>query len=242
MIKLYRININTLEDPLQNEKLLEQVGPERRNKVIRYLQPDDRKRSLGAGIIIKRILEENGISESCLKYSENGKPEMDHCYFKRQVSQGSGMHDALPTAVITSQIRGAHFVSFNVSHAGDYVVGVQSDREVGCDIEKAVNAPLEIASHYFCPSERNYIDIAADPDKAFFTLWTLKESYMKMTGRGMSLPLDSFEIVRKDARFALGKSPEKPGFFRTMEFEDYIFSVCNESDFTLNQNEFFDIL
>ena len=110
------------------------------------------------------------------------------------------------------------------------------------DIEKNVNAPLEIAEHYFYSSERKYIEAAVDPGKAFFTLWTLKESYMKMTGRGMSLPLDSFEIVRKDARFVLGKSPEKPGFFRTMEFEDYIFSVCNESDFTLNQNEFFDIL
>ena len=211
MIKLYRININTLEDPLQNEKLLEQVGPERRNKVIRYLQPDDRKRSLGAGIMIRKLLGENGLSESSLKYSENGKPVADHLHF-------------------------------NISHAGDYVVGVVSDCEVGCDIEQNVNAPLEIAEHYFYSSEREYIEAAVDPGKAFFTLWTLKESYMKMTGRGMGLPLDSFEIVRKDARFVLGKSPEKPGFFRTMEFEDYIFSVCNESDFTLNQNEFFDIL
>ncbi|MGO4946650.1 4'-phosphopantetheinyl transferase family protein [Blautia sp. Sow4_E7] len=226
MIKLYRININALADPLQNENLLEQVCPERRKKVIRYLQPDDRKRSLGAGIIIKKILEENGLSEGCLKYSENGKPVADHLHFSRQAGQ----------------TRGASLGSFNISHAGDYVVGVQSDREVGCDIEKAVNAPLEIASHYFCPSERKYIETAADQDKAFFTLWTLKESYMKMTGRGMSLPLDSFEIVRTDTGFALGKSPEKPGFFRTMEFENYIFSVCNESDFTLNQNEFFDIL
>ena len=211
MIKLYRININTLEDPLQNEKLLEQVGPERRNKVIRYLQPDDRKRSLGAGIMIRKLLGENGLSESSLKYSENGKPVADHLHF-------------------------------NISHAGDYVVGVVSDDEVGCDIERNVNAPLEIAEHYFHSTEREYIEAASDPGKAFFTLWTLKESYMKMTGRGMGLPLDSFEIVRKDARFVLGKSPEKPGFFRTMEFEDYIFSVCNESDFTLNQNEFFDIL
>ena len=160
MIKLYRININTLEDPLQNESLLEQVGPERRKKVIRYLQPDDRKRSLGAGIMIRKILNGNGLSESSLKYSENGKPVADHLHF-------------------------------NISHAGDYVVGVVSDDEVGCDIERNVNAPLEIAEHYFHSTEREYIEAASDPGKAFFTLWTLKESYMKMTGRGMSLPLDS---------------------------------------------------
>lgn len=242
MMKVYRININALEDPLQNERLLEQVGPERRKKVIRYLQPDDRKRSLGAGIIIKKILEENGLSESCLNYSENGKLEIDQFYFGRQASPGSGMYAALSTAAITSKTRGAHFVSFNVSHAGDYVVGVQSDREVGCDIEKAVDAPLEIASHYFCLSERKYIETAADQNKAFFTLWTLKESYMKMTGRGMSLPLDSFEIVSVDTGFTLGKSPEKPGFFQIMEFENYIFSVCNENAFTLPQNGFIDLM
>ena len=211
MMKLYRININNLDDPLQNERILELVGTERRKKVIRYLQPDDRKRSLGAGIMIKRILNENGLSEDCLKYSENGKPVVDGLYF-------------------------------NVSHAGDYVVGVLSDAEVGCDIEKAVNAPLEIAEHYFYSSEREYIETAADPGKAFFTLWTLKESYMKMTGRGMSLSLDSFEICREADGFALGKSSEKRGFFKTMGFEDYIFSICNETDFTLSDTDFHDIV
>ena len=52
MQKLYRININHFEDPLKNERLLDLVGIRRREKVIRYRMPDDRKRSLGAGIII----------------------------------------------------------------------------------------------------------------------------------------------------------------------------------------------
>ena len=208
---LYRININHFDDPLQNESLLELVGPERRKKVIRYLQPDDRKRSLGAGIIIKKILNENGLSESCLRYSENEKPVADFLYF-------------------------------NVSHAGDYVVGVVSDCEVGCDIEKAVDAPLEIAERYFFAEEYEYIKSAVDKDRAFFTLWTLKESYMKMTGRGMSLALDSFQIVPSADGFVLGKSPEKPGIFRTIEFDGYIFSVCNEAEFTLAQDDFYDIM
>ena len=100
------------------------------------------------------------------------------------------------------------------SHAGEYVVGVVSDGEVGCDIERNVNAPLEIAEHYFHSTEREYIEAASDPGKAFFTLWTLKESYMKMTGRGMSLPLDSFEIIRKDQGFVLGKSPKRDVYKR----------------------------
>ncbi len=80
--------------------------------------PDDRKRSLGAGIIIRKILDENGLTESCLRYSDNEKPVVDGLFF-------------------------------NVSHADD--VGVLSDCEVGCDIEKNANAPLEVADNQILP-------------------------------------------------------------------------------------------
>lgn len=211
MMKLYRININMLDDPLENKRLLELVGSERRKKVIRYHMPDDRKRSLGAGIIIRKILDENGLPESRLKYSENGKPVADGLFF-------------------------------NVSHAGDYVVGVQSDCKVGCDIEKIVKAPFKIAEQYFKKKEAEYIQSEQEMDKAFFTLWTLKESYMKMTGKGMSLSLDSFEIVRTENGFILGTSPEERCFFGTMLFDGYSFSVSNETDFDLTQLEFYDII
>ena len=210
MMKLYRININRLEDPLQNKELLELVGMERRKKVIRYRMPDDRKRSLGAGIIVKKILDENGVAESSLKYSENGKPVVDSLFF-------------------------------NISHAGDYVVGVLSDCEVGCDIEKIVPAPLEIAERYFSLTESEYIKTKCDKKRAFFTLWTLKESYMKMTGQGMNLSLDAFEIIQTPDGFALGKSSGKSCFFRTIEFAGYIFSVSNETEFAIRQTDFYDI-
>ena len=209
-MKLYRIHILKMADPLQNQRLLGLVSQERREKVIQYRMPDDRKRSLGAGIILRRILQENGLSESDLRYSENEKPVADSVFF-------------------------------NVSHAGDYVVGVSSDCEVGCDIEKIRKAPMEIAQRHFLETESAYIQAASDRDKAFFTLWTLKESYMKMTGKGMSLPLDSFEIVRTTDGFALGKSPEKPCFFKTMEFDGYMFSVSNEMDFVITEADFEDL-
>lgn len=40
----------------------------------------DRKRSLAAGLIIQKILNENGLSEDSLKYSENGKPFADNLF------------------------------------------------------------------------------------------------------------------------------------------------------------------
>lgn len=215
MMKLYRINIKKFDDPLENPGLLELVGAERRKKVLRYYRPDDRKRSLGAGIIIRKILNENGLSESNIKYTEHEKPVADHCYF-------------------------------NVSHAGDYVVGVFADHEIGCDIEEIVDAPLEIADRFFYSGEAEYIAASEDKSRAFFKLWTLKESYMKMTGRGMSIPLDSFEVVPAGNGFVLGKSSEKPCIFQTMEFDGYIFSIAvsfsGEIDFDLTRADFQDLI
>lgn len=211
MMKLYRININNLDDPLENEEFLNQVNEIRRKKIMRYHMPDDRKRSLAAGIIIKHILNENGLSENSLSCSENGKPLADGLFF-------------------------------NVSHSGNYVVGVVSDCEVGCDIEKVSNAPMKVAQHYFSPGESEYINSEPDKDRAFFTIWTLKESYMKMTGQGLRLALDSFEILKTVNGFTLGKTPERQCFFRTLEFDGYIFSVSNETDFVIRQTDFYDIL
>lgn len=211
MIKLYRININNWDDPLENKELLNQIDEIRRKKVMRYHMPDDRKRSLAAGIIIKHILNENGLSENSLSYSKNGKPLADGLFF-------------------------------NVSHSGDYVVGIVSDCEVGCDIEKISSAPMKVAQHYYSPAESEYINSEPDKDRAFFTIWTLKESYMKMTGQGLGLALDSFEILKTVNGFSLGKTPERQCFFRTLEFDGYIFSVSNETDFDIKQTDFYDIL
>ena len=46
----------------------------------------------------------------------------------------------------------------------------------------------------------------------------------------MSLPLDSFEIIKTEKGFILGRSQEKHGFFKTIEFDEHIFSVCSEKE------------
>ena len=54
----------------------------------------------------------------------------------------------------------------------------------------------------------------------------------------MSLPLDSFEVLPVVNGFILGKSPEKRCFFKTQEFDGYIFSVSNEKNFNITQTDF----
>ena len=133
-------------------------------------------------------------------------------------------------------------IFFNLSHGQELIAVACADCEVGIDAE-SMRKVHENAMRRTCTrKEWGWLQQSEQKELDFLRLWTLKESYMKMTGRGMSLPLDSFEIIRKDQGFVLGKSPKRPGFFRTMEFEDYIFSVCMESDFSLPPKGFTELL
>jgi 4'-phosphopantetheinyl transferase len=86
---------------------------------------------------------------------------------------------------------------FNLSHTdGMALVAVCWDSELGADVEDAERSgdTVEIADHYFAPSEVAALR-ALPPERQkerFFEYWTLKESYIKARGAGLSLPLDQF--------------------------------------------------
>ncbi|MHA6323662.1 4'-phosphopantetheinyl transferase family protein [Roseivivax sp. CAU 1753] len=81
--------------------------------------------------------------------------------------------------------------AFNLSHSrGIALVALGLDVTLGVDVEcLARPAPLEIAERYFAPEECVALQACRPCDRhiVFFTLWTLKEAYMKATGLGMNL-------------------------------------------------------
>lgn len=98
---------------------------------------------------------------------------------------------------------------FNCSHSGDWVVcalaaageGIEA---VGIDIEQIDAQPDYAVARFFHSGERAWLEAAAQAGRAeaFYRLWTLKESYIKALGRGLSEPLDSFQV-----RFGTGGHP-----------------------------------
>ncbi|MFW5968899.1 MAG: 4'-phosphopantetheinyl transferase family protein, partial [Persicimonas sp.] len=88
---------------------------------------------------------------------------------------------------------------FNVSHAdGLTLLAFTAKRPVGVDVEDARRDPENLANvaRYFAPEERATLDSLAGSNhrEAFFRCWTRKEAYLKATGRGMSVELDSFAV------------------------------------------------
>jgi 4'-phosphopantetheinyl transferase len=86
---------------------------------------------------------------------------------------------------------------FNLSHTdGMAVCAVALDTDVGADVEDSgrQGQTVELADSFFSPSEVAALR-ALPPERQrerFFEYWTLKESYIKARGMGLSLPLDQF--------------------------------------------------
>lgn len=110
--------------------------------------------------------------------------------------------------LIVDAERVASGLSFNITHTSDLVtLAVTRDRAIGIDTESlSRDALLDIADRYFAPAE--YQDLralpATDQPLRFFELWTLKESYIKARGMGLSIPLDRFAFdLRTPGRVSL---------------------------------------
>ena len=89
---------------------------------------------------------------------------------------------------------------FNMSHShGVALYAVTEGREIGIDVEhvRADFASDDIARRFFSSHEVGVLCELPEDDRvsAFFRCWTRKEAYIKATGRGMSQPLDGFDVT-----------------------------------------------
>lgn len=89
---------------------------------------------------------------------------------------------------------------FNLSHAtGMIICAVGLEHDLGADVESMERSSdlLNIANRYFSPVEVRELFGLRDREaqfSRFFDYWTLKESYIKAWGLGLSIPLDHFSF------------------------------------------------
>lgn len=131
-------------------------------------------------------------------------------------------------------------IAFNISHTDGLVtVAVSRDRALGVDIENVQRtAPLDIAERYFCATEcRSMRRLpAARQATRFWELWTLKESYIKARGMGLSIPLDQFGFdldipnsVSIGFTARLDDLPSRWQFWQCRPTEDHLMALCIEA-------------
>lgn len=91
-------------------------------------------------------------------------------------------------------------LQFNLSHSHEAaLVAVALAQPIGIDVEY-IKADFDwrgIVENYFAAGEIAKLNAlpAALQKRAFFTIWTRKEAYIKAKGGGLSIPLDGFEVA-----------------------------------------------
>lgn len=125
-------------------------------------------------------------------------------------------------------------IHFNVSHSGRWVVVALSEAPVGVDVEKVRNVNLAVARRFFAKEE--YAQLISQPPELqrsfFFDLWTLKESYLKALGTGLTRPLNTFVVRHEEQQFRLyANGQQLQETLNQIEIEDdYKLAVCRLED------------
>jgi len=151
----------------------------RKEKVDRMRFPKDKYLSLGAGILLHEALKERGIETYKVLTEKNGRPYLE------------GLSDN---------------IKFSLSHSGNIALCLVTDKDddkqkrgiapnVGCDVELIKEADMKIAKRFFNQKEYEYLSCIKDGkerNRAFYKIWTLKESFVKALGDGLQIDLNSF--------------------------------------------------
>ncbi len=108
---------------------------------------------------------------------------------------------------------------FSISHSCGAILCAVSDRDVGADVQIRSKAKLPLMERFFAEEERAYVLSSQDTDDAFTEIWAKKESWIKRSGLGLSLPLPSFSVLSDEIA---------PLIFCRREGE-YTAAVCGEA-------------
>jgi len=131
-------------------------------------------------------------------------------------------------------------IAFNITHADNLIlIGVTRDCALGVDTENSQNRTIsrELAEYSFAVQE--VADFLAQPieqqQQRFFEFWTLKESYIKARGMGLSIPLKQFSfrfprenLIELDIDALQHDAPERWRFWQLRLAKDYLVAVCAE--------------
>jgi len=205
MIELYAVRINKDIELSTFNKLTEYTSIENKEKISDFFSYKDSQRTLIGDLLARYII--------CKKYNMKNT---DIIFFKNEY--GKPFLKNYP-----------HFY-FNISHSKDYVVCAVSDMPIGIDIELVKNINLNVAKRFFSASEYNYLLTQPKEEQLdyFYKLWTLKESYIKAVGKGLSIPLNSFSIniCNDDITITSRKQPTTYIFYHYNISFDYKLSIC----------------
>lgn len=161
-------DVRAFENQTLYDRIYGEISAQRRQKVDSLRYQKDQWLSLAAGYLLEQGLKELGEGEYEIGYGPFGKPYLQN----------------IPD------------LHFSLSHSGHYAVCVFDHRPVGVDIEQLRPVSGALLQKVCTERERRFLN-AQSPEKVpeiFCRLWTAKESFMKLEGRGLQIIPKTIEV------------------------------------------------
>lgn len=136
-----------------------------------------------AETICGRLLLLHGLLEQKKEQELFSANTLTEAYYKLKEQLVYGAHGK-PTFF------GSSAPHFNISHSGKYAVCALSEVPCGIDIqEKKELKNRRIFEKILSPKEQNEALLSTDKTTVFYKYWTRKESFLKLTGQGITVDL-----------------------------------------------------
>ena len=147
------------------------VSEYRKKKIDRCVRRNDKAASLAAEMLFIDNLTDWNVNYSDIEIKDNeyGKP----------------------------YIVGTGNLYFNISHSGCMVMLGIADEPIGVDIQELKEMTVDITNRFYHENECRLLSGMDNNmrDEAFFRIWTLKESFVKQNGQGLSYGMSKFDVT-----------------------------------------------
>lgn len=198
-VKIVAIPCDSVAETARFEACLSAVSDYARSRILSLKDEDDRRRRLCAAAALDACLQTVGLRETDVTVAtgEHGKPFLP----------------AYPD------------VHFSVSHSGNWAVCALDAEAVGIDVERLRAVRYKaLAARHFTAEENAWLAAQADERRAFFRLWTAKESVLKAHGTGLSGGLST--PITCGERFAA-----PPWRLKEYALPDHVLTACGRGAF-----------
>lgn len=125
-------------------------------------------------------------------------------------------------------------IHFNLSHCNGLAVCAVGGAPLGVDAEEIRPFRQNVMRRAFSPAETDAVLKSDAPDEMFFRLWTLKESFVKAIGIGISYPLSTVCFTLCGNSVASNQTGWQFGQFLLRD--RWIISCCVPAEDALPQN------
>lgn len=194
----------------ESEQIYKRLDKRRIKKISALKNQKEKERSIAAGLLLRYAFLKAGYDENAWRQAEieveqYGKPF----------------------------IRGFEQFQYSLSHSGEWVVCASDTMPIGIDIQEMKNWKLQLAKRFYHRDE--YYRLLAmeksDTDKMtreFYSIWTAKESVVKLSGRGIGAGLSQY-VTSKDYSYIYDTDNKQTMNTRLYdELCGYMVCVCNK--------------